>query len=101
MSKKRDNEGKFARQYSTKFIIISWICTILSLLLLYAAGNAVTDSVAAFQSCNSNSTGLSIHNCGKQALNIGDIIIFGLFTLSAALTVSLFTASWRATRRRG
>ncbi len=98
---RRDKEGKYARKYSTRFIIIAWVCSFLSLILLYLAGNAVTDSIAAFQSCNSNSTGLSIHNCGKQALNLGDIILFGLFTLSAALTVSLFTASWRATRRRG
>ena len=100
MSKRRGTEGKFVKQHSTRFLIFLWVSSILSLLLLYVAGNAVTDSMAAFQSCSSNSTGLEIHNCGKQALNVGDIIIFGLFALAAALTVSLFTASWRATRGR-
>jgi hypothetical protein len=97
---KRNGEGKSATQHSVKYLVFIWACSLLSLLLLYFAGNAVTDSMAAFQSCNSNSTGLSVHNCGKQGLNVGDIILFGLFALSAALSVSLFTASWRATRGR-
>ena len=100
MSRRRGDDGKFTVQHSMKYLVFLWFCSLLSVGLLYLSGNAVTDTMAAFQSCSSNSTGLSIHNCGKQGLNIGDIIIFALFTLSAALTVSLFTFSWRATRGR-
>lgn len=101
MSKARNGEGKYAKAYSKKFIIFMWFCSLLSVLLLYFAGTALTDTMSAFQSCSTNSTGLSISNCGKQGLNFGDIIIFVLFALSATLTVSLVTASLRATKRRG
>lgn len=98
--RRRGDDGKFAVKHSAKYLAFLWICTLLSVGLLLLAGNAVTDTMASFQSCGSNSSGLEIHNCGKQALNLGDIMIFGLFALAAALTVSLFTASWRATRGR-
>lgn len=101
MSKVRNSEGKYAKPYSKKFILSLWVGSILSIFLLYLAGTALTDTMSAFQSCSSNSTGLSISNCGKQGLNVGDIIIFVLFALSATLTVSLVTASLRATKRRG
>jgi len=101
MSNARNSEGKFAKAYSKKFILFLWFSSFLSILLLYFAGTALTDTMSAFQSCNTNSTGLSISNCGKQGLNLGDIIIFVLFGLSATLTVSVVTASLRATKRRG
>lgn len=101
MSKVRNSEGKYAKAYSKKFIAFLWFSSLVSILLLYLAGTALTDTMSAFQSCSGNSTGLSISNCGKQGLNVGDIIIFTLFVLSAALTVSLVTASLRATKRRG
>lgn len=100
IGRRRNADGKFAVQYSFKYLAFIWVCSILSVGLLYLAGNALTDSIAAFQSCDTNNTGLSISSCGKQGLNVGDVILFALFAASAALTVSLFTMSWRKTRGR-
>lgn len=97
---RRDPDGKFVRQHSVKYLAFLWVSTVLSFCLLYVSGNAVTDSFAAFQSCSSNSTVLSVHNCGKQGLNTGDIVLIALFAASAALAVSMFTLSWRKTRGR-
>lgn len=100
IGRRRNTDGKFAVQHSFKHLAFLWACTVLSVGLLYLAGNALTDSIAAFQSCDTNNTGLSISSCGKQGLNVGDVILFALFMASAALTVSLFTMSWRKTRGR-
>lgn len=101
MSKpKRDNNGKFAKR-SLKFVIFSWFVSFLSLGLLYAAGTAVYSIFGSFRSCDANSTGLTIASCGKQALNFGDLVIVGLFIACAALVVTLFTAAWQASLRRG
>lgn len=100
VGRRRNEDGKFAVQHSFKHLAFLWVCSILSIGLLYLAGNALTDSIAAFQSCDTNNTGLSISSCGKQGLNVGDVILFALFAASAALTVSLFTMSWRKTRGR-
>lgn len=103
MSKKtrRDNNGKFAKR-SLKFVIFSWAVSFASLGLLYAAGSAVYAIFASFRSCDANNTnGLSITACGKLSLNLGDVVIIGLFVAASALTVTLFTAAWQASLRRG
>ncbi len=97
---KRDSNGKFAKR-SLKFVIFSWFMSFVSLGLLYAAGVAVYSIISSFRSCDANSSGLSISSCGKQALNFGDLVITGLFIACAALVVTLFTAAWRASLRRG
>lgn len=102
MSKRRDIEGKFARRRSPGFIAASWIASCLSLGILYAAGLAVSSDFAQFRSCNTND-GLSLHSCGKQSINVGDLVLIILFILAAVLVVTLFTASWRMVsgNRRG
>lgn len=103
MSKKarRDNNGKFAKR-SLKFVIFSWALSFASLGLLYAAGAAVYSIFASFRSCDANtSNGLSITSCGKLSLNVGDVVIIGLFIAASALVVTLFTAAWQASLRRG
>lgn len=98
MSRRRGNDGKFAVKYSWKYLTFLWVSTILSVGLLFLVGNALTDSVAAFQSCDTNNTGLSVSSCGKQGLNVGDVVLFVLFVAAAGLAVSLATLSWRKTR---
>ena len=97
MSKHRNIEGKFARRRSPAFIATSWIASFLSLGLLYLAGLAVSSDFAQFRSCSSNN-GLALHSCGKNNVNLGDLILIALFILAALLVVTLFTASWRMTR---
>ncbi|MDB5170554.1 MAG: hypothetical protein JWO35_248 [Candidatus Saccharibacteria bacterium] len=101
MSKtKRNDKGQFAKR-SAKFTVFSWFASFASLGLLYAAGAAVYSTFGSFRSCGANSSGLAITSCGKQSINIGDLIILGLFVASALLAVSLFTAAWRMTLKRG
>jgi hypothetical protein len=98
MSKrKRDDQGKYAKRHSAKFIALLWIASFLSLGLLYFSAGAVESDFAGFRSCSSNSS-LAIHSCGKDSLNLGDVGLVLLFILAAAMVVSLFTAAWRVTR---
>lgn len=97
---RRDDKGKFKKR-SLKFVILSWLASFASLGLLYAAGAAAYSIFGSFRSCDINSAGLSIASCGKQSMNIGDLAILGLFIASATLAVSLCTAAWRATLKRG
>jgi hypothetical protein len=100
MSKpKRDGKGQYAKPRSTRFIAFVRVCSFLSLGLLYLAGSAVASDFASFRACSSNSSGLSIHSCGKQSLNVGDVALVLLFILSATMAVTLFTAAWRHSRR--
>jgi hypothetical protein len=87
-----------SKQRSTGHLVFIWFSSFVSVGLLLLAGNAVRSDVGQFRSCNSNSSGLVIHACGKTSLNIGDLILFCLFILCAALVVSLFTHSWRLTK---
>jgi hypothetical protein len=79
-------------------VVALWVLSLLSVGLLYLAGNAVDADLGSFRSCNSNNSGLTISNCGKQGLNFGDVVLFILFALAACLVVTLFTAAWRTTR---
>lgn len=97
---KRNDKGQFKRGGSRNFRIFSWVMSFLSLGLLYASGAAVSSTFSAFRPCSSNNTNLVVNGCGKQSLNLGDLIILALFVVSSALVASLFTASWRMTRRR-
>lgn len=85
---------------SPGFIAGSWIASMLSLGLVYAAAIAVRSDFAAFKSCSANDSGLMVSDCGKHSLNTGDFVLILLFILSAALTLSLFTASLRMVWRR-
>jgi len=94
------SRGKAARQRPRPIwqIVTLWIVSLLSVSLLYLAGSAVDSDLGSFRSCSSNSSGLTIANCGKQGLNIGDVILLALFVLVTCLVVTLFTAAWRITR---
>ena len=95
MSKK----AKIVRQHTPRAIVSIWLGSLLSLGLLYVAAVAMKSDLGSFRSCNSNSSGLTVSNCGKASLNLGDVVLIGLFVLSACLVVTLFTAAWRTTRR--
>lgn len=100
MSKKiRNEQGQYAEKHSLAFVITTWVGAVLSVGLLYAAGNAVISDLASFRSCDANSAGLYVVNCGKPSFNLGDAMLILLFILAAALTATLFTAAWRFTRR--
>ena len=100
MSKRDQNPAKVPKQRSASFIIAIWVGSVLSLLLLWAAASAFVADMWSLRSCNGNSGSLLVTNCGKQSLNPGDLMLFILLALSACLTVSLFTAAWRISRRK-
>ncbi len=81
-------------------IVLAWLAAIASLALVYAAANAMVSDILSFRSCNANSSGLTIVNCGKSAITMGDVLLALLLLLALALSVSLFTGAWRASRRR-
>jgi uncharacterized membrane protein len=81
------------------YVVGSWVLSFFSLGLLYVAAVAVRSDIGQFRSCNANNAGLVIHACGKGSINTGDVILIGLFILSACLVVSLFTHSWRLVKR--
>ncbi|MDL2363141.1 MAG: hypothetical protein QFB86_02020 [Patescibacteria group bacterium] len=96
---KRNDKGQFAKDRSPKVLVFSWLSTLLSVILLYITSRAVMSTIGSFRSCDANSSGLIVRDCGKHSLNFGDIVILALFVAAAALTVSAFTASLRITRR--
>ena len=81
-------------------LVISWIAAFASLALVYAAARAMVSDVQSFRSCSVNDSGLSIVSCGKDAITFGDVLLGALLLLSILLSASLFTAAWRASRRR-
>jgi hypothetical protein len=85
---------------SWKAIVGLWLASLLSVGLLLGSAIAVKSDLSQFRSCNSNTSGLMVHSCGKQSLNPGDLILLALFVLAALLTVSLFTGALRASRRK-
>lgn len=95
----RSKAAKPPKTHSPAYHVIVWVSSVLSVLLLWFIANAVISDLGSLRSCNGNSSGLSVASCGKQSLNPGDLILFGLFVLSACLTVSLFTMAWRSVRR--
>lgn len=94
----RNGHGQFAKAPSKKMLSAAWVAAILSLGLLWASTTMVEASFGAFRSCSTNNV-LTVSNCGKQSLNLGDLILVGLFILAAALTLSLFTHAWRVTKK--
>lgn len=97
---RRTPDGHFARRQSPFMIAMIWVGSVLSLGLLVFLALAVKTDLAGFRSCNANSSGLSITSCGKQGLNVGDVLLVALFVLSAALVVTLLTAASRTIRKR-
>jgi hypothetical protein len=96
---KRNDQGQFAKAPSKKSLVGSWLLSLLSLSLLWLTATMVKSNFASFRSCSANNNGLYLTNCGKQSLNGGDLVLIGLFLLATFLAFSLFTHSWRLTRR--
>ena len=100
MSKsKRNHKGEFVRSHSKGFIVAAWVVSVASLGLLWAASRAVMTDLGSFRSCGTDSGILSLPSCGKHSLDMGDLIILGLFALSVCLSFSLMTIAWRATTK--
>lgn len=100
MSKsKRNSKGRFVRSHSMAFIIGIWTASIASLALLWLTSRAVMSDLGSFRACSGGTGILSITSCGKHSLDIGDLVIVGLFGLSAFFSFSLLTAAWRATSK--
>ena len=95
MSKKR---AKATKQRAPMLIVVTWVSSFLSLGLLFLTGSVLMSDFGSFRSCSHNN-GLTVSSCGKQSLNLGDLMLCILFVLSAALVVSLFTAAWRMSKR--
>lgn len=98
MSKRQTNR-QYAKRRSPVLIGLSSLTAIVSLALVYLSGRLLAADLAAFRSCDTNSSGLQVATCGKHGLNFSDLIFLVFFGLSVALTASLCTASWRMTRR--
>lgn len=92
MSKKRP-----VQKPSLKLLVLTWLGALLSVAILLFAARALVASIASFRSCGDNVA--LVANCGKAALNVGDLVIFCWFVLSAALVASTVTAAQRVTRR--
>ena len=91
--------SKAAKRRSPLFVTTTWVSSFLSVGLLLFIGNVVKADLGSMRPCSTNSSGLSVSSCGKQSINLGDLILIGLFFLAACLVVALFTAAWRMTRR--
>jgi hypothetical protein len=92
-------QSKVAAPRSKRAILGIWLAAVLSLGLLFLAGQALLSDLGSFRACNTPGA-LSISNCGKQGLNVGDFVIFVWLVLSAALALSLCTAALRTIPRR-
>jgi hypothetical protein len=88
------------KKRSPLLVTVSWVGSVLSLLLVYFAVTAVVNDILSFRSCSTNNTGLSVVNCGRTNIGIGDVVLGLLLILSVMLCVSLFTGAWRASRSR-
>lgn len=91
-------KAKRTRTRSPGFIIMTWVSAVLSVGLMLLVGNGFKADIAGFRPCSVNNSGLTLSTCGRQGINIGDLVFFGLFVLSACLVVTLFTAGWRMSR---
>ncbi len=100
MSKsKRNSKGRFVRSHSAAFIFGAWLASLASLILVWLSSRAVMSDFGSFRSCSGGTGILTISSCGKHSLDFGDLVILGLFVLSAFFSFSLITAAWRATRK--
>jgi hypothetical protein len=98
MSKQPKLKKKVVQRPATAVLGGMWVGSVLSLGLLYIAGDALLSDLKAFRACSSNSNGLVVNNCGKQSFNPGDAVLLGLFILAAFLALSVCTAALRATK---
>lgn len=83
----------------SKLTAATWVGTAFSIGLLYLAASAVYSDMGTFRSCSTNNSDLALSNCGKQAFNVGDFVLLGLFLLSAALAATMCTAAWRTVKK--
>jgi small-conductance mechanosensitive channel len=86
------------KRHSLSYILFTWVAAVLSLFLLVPTGAAIGAETVSFRSCNVNNNDLVIDACGKQSLNMGDLVILLLFVGSLCVVVCLFTHAWRISR---
>ena len=96
---RRDTEGKFAQKYTPAQMVRQWVLWLVSVGVVYGVGRFMASDFAAFRSCNRNDTGLYINNCGKQGINVGDLVVIAVFVASILLAVGLFNSALRMTRK--
>lgn len=92
-------QAKSAKPRSSAMVVTTWVSSLLALGLLLLSATAVKSDLGALRPCSANN-GLTVTNCGKQSLNLGDLMLLTLLVLSACLVVMLCTAAWRVSRRR-
>lgn len=96
---RRQSGKQLTKRRSPVVVGLSWTAGFVSLGLVYLSGKLLAADLAAFRSCDANSSGLQIASCGKHGINFSDMVLITFFGLSIALVMSLFTASWRMSRR--
>jgi len=97
--RKRNDYGQFAKGPSKKMLFGSWLGSLAGLGITWAMLLAVWSDLSSFRSCNANSGGLTLSSCGKHGLNVGDVVLLGLFLLAGCLAFSLCTHAIRITKR--
>lgn len=97
---KRNSKGQYTKPASPKKLAAYWSAAAVSAVILYGCGAAVMATMGSFRSCEANSAGLFVRNCGKLNLTPSDLVILVVFIAAAVLCVSLFTAAWRITKRK-
>jgi hypothetical protein len=101
MSKKaiRSASGKFTQRKPMRVLAAWWGSSAFSLVVVWLAARAVMSDLGGFRSCSGDTQILTVDSCGKQSLNLGDMILLGLLALAAFMSFSLLTAAWRATKK--
>jgi len=89
-----------AGKSSPKSLALIWLAVLVSLAVAVGVGWFLTGDLIAFRSCGHNNTGLSISNCGKQGLNVSDILVILVFIAAVSVTLSLIGRAWKMSRRR-
>jgi hypothetical protein len=101
MNKHGFNQYKEAKNYSPAFIIGSLALCFASTLAVWYAWRAFASDIMSFRSCASNNSNLvsDVVSCGKHGVNIGDLILFGLFVATGLLCFGMWTHVVRMVRK--
>lgn len=67
---------------------------VIGVLLVFLTGDFLYQDIASFQSCNVNSSGLSVQNCGKSNVTPGDILMLFIFIGSVTIAYSFLYYSY-------
>ena len=84
---------------SGKWLSAAYVGTLLSILFAVFISLGFFQDISGFQSCNVNSSDLSVSSCGKSSINTGDALLLTLALCSILLVLALITQSYRLTKR--